>query len=213
MGHVFAEIELSNPRQPDFVPIVVNALVDTDALMLCIPEHIANQLDLTTESMREVSVADGRSSNVPYVGPIKLTFGKRFCYVGALVLGDEVLLGTVPMEDMDLVVNPSRREVTVDPASPNIPHARVKSLTSRSSGRATARRRSRRRASRGTGTEHRSRTDGVPYPGSNSNCKEKLVMRIDSCLPPTLVGGFGISRLAPLSFPHRPCGAMGEREG
>ena len=127
MGHVFAEIELSNPRQLDFVPIVVNALVDTSALMLCIPEHVANQLNLTAESMREVSLADGRSSNVPYVGPIKVTLGKRFCYVGALVLGDEILLGSVPMEDMDLVVNPSRREVTVDPVSPNIPHARVKS--------------------------------------------------------------------------------------
>ena len=47
---------------------------------------------------------------------------------GALVLGDAVLLGAVPMEDMDLIVNPSRREVTVNPASPNIPHARAKSL-------------------------------------------------------------------------------------
>ncbi len=53
-------------------------------------------------------------------------------YVGALVLGDEVLLGTVPMEDMDLVVNPSRQAITVDPSSPNIPHARVKSLTKHS---------------------------------------------------------------------------------
>ena len=128
MGHVFAEIELSNPRQPSLTTIKANALADTGALMLCIPEHIANQLQLETESLREVSVADGRSSNVPYVGPIKVNFGKRFCYVGALVLGDEVLLGAIPMEDMDLVVNPGRREITVDPASPNIPHARVKSL-------------------------------------------------------------------------------------
>jgi len=90
---------------------------------------IALQLKLETESMREVSVADGRSKNVPYVGPVRVSFGKRFCYVGALVLGDEVLLGAVPMEDMDLVVSPSRREITPDPASPNIPHARVKSLT------------------------------------------------------------------------------------
>ena len=126
MGHVFADIELSNPRQPDLTPLKVKALADTGALMLCIPEHIALQLSLETESMREVSVADARSMNVPYVGPIKLSFGKRFCYVGALVLGDEVLLGAVPMEDMDLVVNPGRRELTVDPASPNIPHARVK---------------------------------------------------------------------------------------
>ena len=128
MGHVFADIVLSNPRQADLSPIPVKALADTGALMLCIPEHLALQLSLETESVREVSVADGRSMNVPYVGPIKVSFGKRFCYVGALVLGDEVLLGAVPMEDMDLVVNPSRREVTVDPTSPNIPHARVKSL-------------------------------------------------------------------------------------
>ncbi len=131
MGHVFADIELSNPRQPDLTPMKVNALVDTGALMLCIPEHVALQLNLQTESVREVSVADGRNVNVPYVGPLKVTFGKRFCYVGALVLGDEVLLGAVPMEDMDLVINPSRRELTVDPLSPNIPHARVKSLTGR----------------------------------------------------------------------------------
>lgn len=129
MGHVFADIELSNPRQPDLATLKVKALVDTGALMLCIPEHVALQLSLETESMREVSVADGRDVSVPYVGPLKVTFGKRFCYVGALVSGEEVLLGAVPMEDMDLVVNPSRREVTVDPASPNIPHARAKSLT------------------------------------------------------------------------------------
>ena len=126
MGQVFAEIELSNPRRSDLSPIRVQALEDTGALMLCIPEHVALQLQLKTESTREVSVADGRKMNVPYVGPIRVSFGKRFCFVGALVLGDEVLLGAVPMEDMDLVISPSRREITVDPASPNIPHARVK---------------------------------------------------------------------------------------
>jgi clan AA aspartic protease len=129
MGHVFAEIELSNPREQDLLPVKAKALADTGALMLCIPEHVALQLKLETESMREVSVADGRKENVPYVGPIRVSFGKRFCYVGALVLGDEVLLGAVPMEDMDLVISPNRREITPDPASPNIPHARVKSLT------------------------------------------------------------------------------------
>ena len=129
MGHVFADIELANPRRPDLTAVRVRALADTGALLLCIPEHVAVQLSLDTESSREVSVADGRKTRVPYVGPLKVTFGKRFCYVGALVLGDEVLFGAVPMEDMDLVVNPGRREVTVDPASPNFPHARVKRLT------------------------------------------------------------------------------------
>lgn len=126
MGHVFAEFELSNPRRTELAPVRVRSLADTGALMLCIPEHVAVQLNLEAESMREVSMADGRSTSVPYVGPLKVAFEKRFCYVGALVLGDEVLLGAVPMEDMDLVVNSGRRMVTVDPASPNLPHARVK---------------------------------------------------------------------------------------
>lgn len=126
MGYVFAEIELSNPRRQDLTPLSAKALVDTGALMLCIPEHVAVQLDLEAEATREVSVADGRSTTVPYVGPVRVAFEKRFCYVGALVLGDEVLLGAVPMEDMDLVVDPGRKLLTVDPASPNLPHARVK---------------------------------------------------------------------------------------
>jgi clan AA aspartic protease len=126
MGHVFVDIELSNPLNQELTPVKVNALADTGALMLCIPEHVANQLYLKTDSTREVTVADGRSKEVPYVGPIKVKFENRTCFVGALVLGDEVLLGAVPMEDMDLVVNPSKRTITVDPSSPNIPHARVK---------------------------------------------------------------------------------------
>jgi clan AA aspartic protease len=127
MGHIFADIQLSNPRKPELRSLGVKALADTGALMLCLPEHVALQLDLHTESIREVTVADGRSMNVPYVGPVKVSFEKRMCFVGALVMGDEVLLGAVPMEDMDLLLSPSRQSIVVNPISPNIPHARIKS--------------------------------------------------------------------------------------
>ncbi len=125
MGHAFAALELSNPRKPKLKAIRVRALADTGALMLCIPQHVAVQLRLETESEREVGVADGRKLTVPYVGPIRVAFDGRICFVGALVLGDEVLLGAVPMEDMDLVISPGRRTVTVNPESPNIPQSRV----------------------------------------------------------------------------------------
>ena len=39
---------------------------------------------------------------------------------GALVMGDEVLLGAIPMEDMDLVIIPKTRTLAVNPESPNI---------------------------------------------------------------------------------------------
>ncbi len=125
MGHAFADITLSYPRLPELKPIQVRALADTSSLMLCLPEHVALKLQLEKESEREVTVADGRRQKVPYVGPLKVTF-ENLCCVGALVLGDEVLLGAVPMEDMDLVVLPGRREVIVNPEYPNFPHARVK---------------------------------------------------------------------------------------
>ncbi len=129
MGHIFADIQLSNPRQPELKPIRTKALADTGALMLCIPRHMAVQLALDTESEREVGFADGPKEKVPYVGPVRVVFENRSCFVGALVLGDEVLLGAVPMEDLDLVVSPGRQAITVNPESPNIPHARVKPLS------------------------------------------------------------------------------------
>jgi clan AA aspartic protease len=126
VGYVQATIELSNPRQPELRPVEVSALADTGALMLCIPEHLVLQLQLEQESVREVTVADGRVMRVPYVGPVRVAYQGRSCFVGALVLGDAVLLGAVPMEDMDLMMHPARQRLEADPRSPNIPHALVK---------------------------------------------------------------------------------------
>ena len=47
-------------------------------------------------------------------------------FAGALVLGNEVLLGAIPMEDMDLVVIPKTRTLDVNPGSPNIATSSVK---------------------------------------------------------------------------------------
>ena len=101
-------------------------MVDTGALMLCIPSHDAVQLKLEKNSDREITTADGRKQIVPYVGPLEVVFENRSCFVGALVLGDEVLLGAVPMEDMDLIVSPAHRRIIINPDSPNFPHALVK---------------------------------------------------------------------------------------
>ena len=126
MGLVRAGISLRNPREPDLHPIDVQALVDTGSMHLCIPEHVAIQLKLEASHDREVTMADGSKRLCRYVGPIEVRFGGRACFTGALVIGDEVLLGAVPMEDMDLVISPSTRSVAVNPQSPNIPSSIVK---------------------------------------------------------------------------------------
>jgi clan AA aspartic protease len=119
MGVARAKIRLENPKRPDLKAIEVEALADTGALFLCIPETIRIQLQLEPTSQKDVPLADGRRALQPYVGPIRIQFENRECYVGAVVLGDEVLLGAVPMEDMDLVVIPSARRVAVNPEHPN----------------------------------------------------------------------------------------------
>ena len=122
MGLIHTQITLQNSVKTSLASIDTPALVDTGALHLCIPEHIALQLgyDLGTSMKREVTTADSRKHLCPYVGPIQITFQNRACFTGALVIGDEVLLGAVPMEDMDLILIPSKHLVVVNPNSPNV---------------------------------------------------------------------------------------------
>ena len=126
MGLIRAEIELANPTKPDLKPMVVEALVDTGAMTMCIPEHVAVQLGLEAIETREVTTADEKSHVIAYTGPIRIRFENRTCFTGALVIGETVLLGAVPMEDMDLVVSPAAETIVVNPKSPNIPSAVVK---------------------------------------------------------------------------------------
>ena len=128
MGIARAKIQLENPKRPDLQPLETEALADTGSLYLCIPEDVRIQLQLEATSKKDVTTADGKRVLCPYVGPVRIRFENRECYVGAVVLGDEVLLGAVPMEDMDLVVLPSVRRVIVNPLHPNFAGALAKGL-------------------------------------------------------------------------------------
>lgn len=118
-------IELKNPRFPELAPVETNALADTGSVHLCLPQHIAVQLKLEKYDEKEVTVADGSKRIVPYMGPVQLKFKNRTGLFGALVFGNEVLLGAIPMEDMDLVVTPKDRKIDVNPESPNVACSKV----------------------------------------------------------------------------------------
>jgi clan AA aspartic protease len=120
MGLVTSKLTLINPRRPEIEPVRVDALVDTGSVHLAIPEHVRLQLRLEEQDKKEVTLADGSKRMVPYVGPIEARFKNRVGFVGAIVMGDQVLLGAILMEDMDLVVLPKERRADVNPASPNI---------------------------------------------------------------------------------------------
>ena len=120
MGLVKAKVTLKNPRRADLQPVEVDALADSGAVHLCIPAHVQIQLGLEEITRKEATLADGGKKVVPYVGPVEIRFKNRVGFAGALVMGDEVLLGAIPMEDMDLVVIPSSRTLDVNPLNPNV---------------------------------------------------------------------------------------------
>lgn len=126
MGPVTTMITLRNPRYPNQEPVEVDALADTGAVHMCIPQHVAIQLRLEQSDQKEVTIADGTKRLVPYVGPIEIRFKNRVGFGGAVVMGDQVLLGAIAMEDMDLVVSPKDRKIDINPVSPNVACSIVK---------------------------------------------------------------------------------------
>ncbi|MCX7110314.1 MAG: clan AA aspartic protease [Proteobacteria bacterium] len=121
---VQAELTLRNPRTG--AEMQVRAMADSGVLLLCIPQHVALQLQLEELEKREVTLADGKRQLVPYVGPLQVQFANRRCFTGALVLRGETLLGAVPMEDLDVLIDMARQRLIVNPDSPNIAVAPVK---------------------------------------------------------------------------------------
>ena len=126
MGLSYCMLTLRNPRLPERQSVEVEALADTGSVYLIIPEEIRLRLGLEELQAKDVTLADGSRHTFPYVGPIETRFKNRAAYVGAIVMGDQVLLGAISMEDMDLVVIPQDRRVDVNPLSPEIASAFAK---------------------------------------------------------------------------------------
>ena len=138
MGLIYAELKLTNAEdiavarrgiinKEDIRSLTVKALIDTGAYMMAVPEHIATQLDLPVLEHREFNLADGTSEKLPVVGPMLVEFKNRktVCYTVA-TKDDEVLLGSIPMEDMDVVLNPKKQTIEINPESPYLPRMKMK---------------------------------------------------------------------------------------
>ena len=121
MGMIRISIKLSNPLKENLASNEIVALVDTGSINLCLPRYLAIRLGLKELEKRDVIVADGRRVKCSYSGPILVEFGDCKCYTGALVLGDEVILGTITLEDMDLMINPASQTVIPNPDTPELP--------------------------------------------------------------------------------------------
>ena len=122
----YAMLTLRNPRYPELPAVQVEALADTGSVHLCLPASIAEALRLEEQDRQSVTIADGSRRTVAYVGPVEMRFENRVGFGGALVMGDQVLLGALPLADMDLVVIPRERRVAVNPNNPDMASSIVK---------------------------------------------------------------------------------------
>lgn len=141
MGLIYAEIELINGEdlvlarrniigEEEIKRMRINALVDTGSYMLAINETIQAQLQLPVVEKRKAQLANGHVVECDVVAPVELRFRNRQTTCRAMVLpGDsEPLLGAIPLEDMDVLIDPLRQELVVNPDHPYFAQMKMKEL-------------------------------------------------------------------------------------
>lgn len=96
---------------------VVDALVDTGTHYLCLPKPLIKQLGLERYGKRRVRTANGNREAGMY-GPVNLIVQERYCTIDVMDLpeGAPVLIGQIPLEMLDFVVDPPGQRLIGNPA-------------------------------------------------------------------------------------------------
>ncbi len=132
MGQVYADIEIINMGDLELARrgyidrdevkrMWIRPLVDSGAFYLCINDNIQEILQLSILENKKFQLADGQSIFCDVVGPVHVKFRNRDATCSAIVLpGDtEPLLGMIPLEEMDVLIDSKRQELIVNPAHPD----------------------------------------------------------------------------------------------
>ena len=137
MGEIVAKIELENPgdralaergfgQESQVRRSSVDAVVDTGAVMLVLPQNVVERLGLETQRTVVVTYADERKEERPLAGPVTVRIGNRFmntdCVVGPPL--SEPLLGQIVLEALDLIADCANRTLT--PRFPDYPLLKLK---------------------------------------------------------------------------------------
>jgi len=126
MSIVHTEITLKNEgdivlvkrgyiKEDEVRQMTVQAIVDTGAWTIVINEEVREKLGLLDNGYGEATLADGKKEEYPLAGPLEIRWKNRHFTCDALVLPDapDILLGAIPLEGMDLTINPQRELVGV----------------------------------------------------------------------------------------------------
>ena len=134
MGRVVTKLKIWNKTDLDnaregSIPesevrqVEIEALVDTGASQLVLPEDVVRALGVPHEGTRPARDARGLIVDVPWVGGLFIEIMGRTMTCDALVIpvGATPLIGQIPLEGCDLVVDPKSQEVRPNPAHPDMP--------------------------------------------------------------------------------------------
>ena len=126
MGVIYARLWLTNEARRDLHAVEIDPFVDTGAYSMCIPEVVRQELSLETLEYRKVELPDGTIQDVEFVSPLGVRFDNRRTTTVAAAIGNEVLLGAIPMQDLDVIIDPRSEELRVPPERPNFALVKVK---------------------------------------------------------------------------------------
>lgn len=138
MGEIVVRVELENSTDRDLFErghgaesdirgAAIDAVADTGAVMLALPEDVVAQLGLREVSRIATTYADGRQGELPVVGPISIRIGNRQMLTEALVIpsGADPLVGQIVLERLDLIADSLNQRLSPRPESPDRPLLRV----------------------------------------------------------------------------------------
>ena len=124
MGMIQTEITLKNAtdeskaregliREQEIRSITLTAVVDTGAASLVISEELREKLGLCIVEERSVKLADGRQTACKLTETVEVHWKNRHWPCAAMVIpnAETVLLGAIPLEGMDLMINPKTQEL------------------------------------------------------------------------------------------------------
>jgi clan AA aspartic protease len=103
--------------------VEIEALIDTGASTLILPADVVAQMGFTQVEVKKVRLADGSLIDSPRVTGIRLEICGRDMLTSACVMpaGTTALVGQIPLEELDLVVDPKRQELRPNPEHPDGP--------------------------------------------------------------------------------------------
>ena len=138
MGEIVVPIELENQEdralaergyleESEVRHVRIDAVADTGAMMLALPEDVVDELGLSEAGSISARYADGRREPLPVAGPLTIQIGDRSMPTNCIVVpsGADALIGQVVMEFLDLIADCTHQTLTPRPESPDRPLVRL----------------------------------------------------------------------------------------